>query len=235
MKLQKVFPKDKYIYHYTTRQHAQQILNEGIVRCRHDNFTFFTASYRDAVRVCHGVLRKGSPYIANDLTLKYRENTDFSDYVILKLQYQTHEDFYQLITKHPQNTFSAYDYALMHPGNLQFKAGKILPLKAQPLSVVRHTVTKAAIAGGTCLLLSTLLSMPAYAARDTWMTVGNYDTSWYDNSNTNSYELYDVADLAGLSYLANNGTSFTGKYININNDIDLSTKEWTSIPMSMNR
>ena len=49
---------------------------------------------------------------------------------------------------------------------------------------------------------------------------GTYDTSWYSSSGT-TFTLSDEQDLAGLAYLVNNGTNFTGKTINLNADIYL--------------
>lgn len=40
MQLQKVISPVKYLYHYTTRENAQQIIKERTVRCFQDRFTF---------------------------------------------------------------------------------------------------------------------------------------------------------------------------------------------------
>lgn len=69
-----------------------------------------------------------------------------------------------------------------------------------------QAVYKAAVIGGTCLLLGMMAS-------------------------GSSFQIEDEADLAGLSYLAQND-DLSGKTFTINRDMDLSTKEWKTIPES---
>ena len=59
MNLQKNTFSPKYLYHYTTYERAQQILKEKTVQCYQDDFTFFTASHEDAVKVCYHVMKEG--------------------------------------------------------------------------------------------------------------------------------------------------------------------------------
>lgn len=239
MKLQKNLYSAKYIYHYTTRERAQLILKEHRVRCFEDQFTFFTASHADAAKVCRNVMKEGAFYIDNSLCLRQRTGTDFSDYVILKIQCPAGTEFYHLTVEHEQDTFCAYDYSLMYRGDLYFQKAKILPLDAPAFTSCKKAVSRAAVLGGTCLLLGAMWTASAYASRARWLDAGNYETAWINNPAPNSqgkvFDITTAEQLAGLSYLANygdpNGTfDVTGKTFRINDNIDLSSKAWTSIP-----
>lgn len=232
MKFQKSSFSAKYLYHYTTRERARQILEEHTIRCFNDRFTFFTTSHTDAVNVCHNVLKEGALYIDDNLSLCQRAKTDFSDYVILRIQCPTNAEFYHLTLEHPQDTFCAYDYSLMHKGDLHFKKGKILSLDHSISSSCKKAVNKAAVFGGTCLLIGAMWTSSAYAARSGWLdSPGNYDTSWFNSSNAD-LDLNNAKQLAGLSHLVNQGNNMSGKTIIIHNDIDLSSKKWCTIPSS---
>lgn len=239
MKLQKNLYSAKYIYHYTTRERAQQILKEHRVRRFEDQFTFFTASHAEAAKVCRNVMKEGAFYIDNSLCLRQRTGTDFSDYVILKIQCPAGTEFYHLTVEHEQDTFCAYDYSLMHRGDLYFQKAKILPLDAPAFTSCKKAVSRAAVLGGACLLLGAMWTASAYASRASWLDAGNYETAWINTHVPGMPDVYDITtaeQLAGLSYLANHGypdgTGFdaTGKTFRIQNNIDLSSKAWTSIP-----
>ena len=61
---------------------------------------------------------------------------------------------------------------------------------------------------------------------DTWD--GTADTSWY-NDTDKEFTLATAEELAGFANLANNGTSFSGKTILLDYNIDLDGKQWTPI------
>lgn len=61
-----------------------------------------------------------------------------------------------------------------------------------------------------------------------WTSPGNYDTSWYDASQS-EFSLSTPAQLAGLAYLVNQGNTFEGKSISLTNDIDLAGLKWVPI------
>lgn len=187
MQLQKVISPVKYLYHYTTRENAQQIIREHTVRCFRDRFTFFTASREDAVRVCHNVLKEGTLYIDHDLTLKRRALVDFNDYVILRIPCPDDTEFYHLQIEHSADSFCAYDYSLMHTGELHFKKCKIFSLDSAvcitKIPAYRKTFNKAAAIAGVALVLSTLWTSSAYAAGNHWPDSGNYDISRCENGN----------------------------------------------------
>ena len=57
---------------------------------------------------------------------------------------------------------------------------------------------------------------------------GSVDTSWYEEGKS-SYIITTPAELAGLAELVNSGNSFSGKTIELLNDIDLADEPWTPI------
>lgn len=235
MQLQKVISPVKYLYHYTTRENAQQIIKERTVRCFQDRFTFFTASREDAVKVCHNVLKEGTLYIDHDLTLKRRALVDFNDYVILRIPCPDDTEFYHLQIDHSANNFCAYDYSLMHKGELHFKKCKLFSLDSATcitrIPAYRKTFNRAAAIAGVALLLGTLWTSSVYAAGNRWLDSGNYDISWAENSAKTSYEISTASQLAGLSYLANiDKKAMDGKTFILKEDIDLSSMEWTMLP-----
>ena len=235
MQLQKVISPVKYLYHYTTRENAQQIIKERTVRCFQDRFTFFTASRKDAVKVCHNVLKEGALYIDHDLTLKKRALVDFNDYVILRFPCPDNTEFYHLQIGHSADNFCAYDYSLMHQGEFHFKKYKLFSLDSTScitrIPACRKTFTRTAAIAGVALLLGTLWTSSVYAAGNRWLDSGNYDTSWWGNGTESSYNIGTARELAGLSYLANiKQNDMADKTFILNADIDLSSMEWTMLP-----
>lgn len=70
------------------------------------------------------------------------------------------------------------------------------------------------------------LSAPA----DSWVDNGNYDTGWYDNNKSPGYFSINTAEqLAGLSYLVNNGVTFENKTITLTADVDMRGHKWLPI------
>lgn len=72
------------------------------------------------------------------------------------------------------------------------------------------------------------LSTEQQQATGWWISEGNYDISWYDESQT-EFVLSTPAQLAGLSYLAYHSYDFTGKTVKLAHDIDLSGHRWVPI------
>ncbi|MCR4614658.1 MAG: Ig-like domain-containing protein [Clostridiales bacterium] len=58
------------------------------------------------------------------------------------------------------------------------------------------------------------------------------DTSWYGNGSASSFTIRTSNELAGLAALVNEGTSFEGKTVTLNNNIDLSDLKWVPIGYS---
>lgn len=82
------------------------------------------------------------------------------------------------------------------------------------------------------IMLISLLPVTALAGEAAWNGT-TVDTSWYDD-NTTEFTISDSADLAGLAKLVNAGNNFSGKTIELGDDIDLGGKEWTPIGNSTN-
>jgi len=63
---------------------------------------------------------------------------------------------------------------------------------------------------------------------------GGYDTDWYtDNMYLKEYEISEPDELAGFAYLVNNNyEDFNGVTIKLTKDINLGSKQWTSIGSS---
>ena len=80
------------------------------------------------------------------------------------------------------------------------------------------------------IMLISLLPVTALARGEAWDGT-TVDTSWYSDSAT-EFTISDSADLAGLAKLVNEGNNFSGKTINLGDDIDLGSKEWTPIGKS---
>ena len=95
-----------------------------------------------------------------------------------------------------------------------------------------------------CLLLAvcmvlTLMPTTALAEEstvDTWD--GSADTSWYNRHESDAkYRITTAEQLAGLAQLVNDkttSTSFAGKKIYLDNDLDLSGHQWSPIGTGSN-
>lgn len=98
---------------------------------------------------------------------------------------------------------------------------------------------KAALALAVAALFAVgIVSVPAGEtsadpAEDSWIGTGNYDTTWYSSTDT-SFKISTAAQLAGMAYLVNNGTSFDGCTVTLTADIDVSAHTWTPIGTSSN-
>ena len=77
-------------------------------------------------------------------------------------------------------------------------------------------------------MLISLLPVTALAGEAAWDGT-TVDTNWYDdNTNAAEFTIYDSADLAGLAELVNEGNNFSGKTIELGDDIDLGGKDVTA-------
>lgn len=84
------------------------------------------------------------------------------------------------------------------------------------------------IKAGINLGASTTVDQSTATTSGAWQ--GGIDISWYDpNSSQSEFQISTADQLAGLRYLVNNGTDFVGVTINLENDIDLNSVEWTPI------
>lgn len=67
-----------------------------------------------------------------------------------------------------------------------------------------------------------------YAQTGLWTDEGNYDISWYDETDT-EFTLTTPAQLAGLAKLVNDGNGFYGKTVKLGKDINLGAHYWWPI------
>lgn len=230
------------VYHYTSKENAQKILQEKTVRSGHDGFCFFAESLADARLLFKELMETPVSYIDDQLTVQRRIPQKAEDYVILRIETQNDGSFYRFLCQ--QEGFNPYDKSLLHRGSLSFTNAQLFSLsssndtqknmevRAEPfyrktkLSAFRNI---AAVG----LLSASLLTgaLPVSAAGNSWLDNGNYDISWYEEDQPN-FRLTTPQQVAGLSYLANNGNDLSGKTFEIQNDIDLTAHEWVSIPDS---
>ena len=88
------------------------------------------------------------------------------------------------------------------------------------------------LALGLCLCLALgLPGAPALAAEaptTKWSETANYDTSWYNATDT-EFTLTTAKQLAGLAVLVNGGNSFSGKTVKLGAGIDLAAHLWEPI------
>ena len=68
-----------------------------------------------------------------------------------------------------------------------------------------------------------------WAQTGNWTDEGNYDTSWWDGNNRSEYHITTAEQLAGLSYLSQQGTTFLQSRIVLDNDLDMGAHYWTPI------
>lgn len=68
-----------------------------------------------------------------------------------------------------------------------------------------------------------------WAQTGNWTDEGNYDTSWWDGNNKPEYHIATAEQLAGLTYLAQQGTIFSQSKIVLDNDLDMGAHYWAPI------
>lgn len=110
----------------------------------------------------------------------------------------------------------------------------MLPLDAHSgdtlSSSCKRALNKAAVLGGTCLLLGALWTSPVYASGNSWLDQGNYDISWYTTGSGNNYTISSEKQLAGLAYLVNcKNENMNGEVFQLVKNMDLSSKRWETI------
>jgi hypothetical protein len=248
MNWEKCVSEFRYLYHYTSRTNAEKIIREKKLETGSDRFVFFATSLEDSRLMFHELMgRIGSPYYDENMNRRYREITNSDDYVILQIPYKTDGKYYRFILPHSQETFSAYDYALAHYGAYEFSEATLFPINEvieetvvslaelapkKRCATAKHVSRIAASIACSVLIAGSPLIMPlnAEAAPEgNWLDPGNYDVDWYTPS-ASTYEINTAKDLAGLAYLVNHDDIyFDSRYINLNDDVDLSAHTWTNI------
>ncbi len=76
------------------------------------------------------------------------------------------------------------------------------------------------------VLCASLLCVGALAAGNSWADVA--DTTWYNETDT-EFHISTAEQLAGLAKLVNDGNTFKGKTVYLDNNIDIADREWVSI------
>ena len=240
MRFEKYNKKIKYLYHYTTKENAEKILADKTVKTGNDRFAFFADSFENAKLLFSELMEKKIRYVDDDLSVKVRTPQSSEDYVVLKIRADNDSAFYRFVLS--TDKFNPYDFSILHLGDLHFSKATVLPLthteensqlraRFKPIPAVFNCKRLAAGLAAAIIGMSSITAFAAPKPITSWNDSGMYVTSWY-NSEQDSFNLTSAEQIAGISYLANNGETFEGKTIKIQNDIDLSANNWISLPSS---
>ena len=232
------------LFHYTTKENAQKIINDKKINTVDDEFCFFTMSVDDSRKVFFETMKEGTAYIDKDLTVKKREKLFFEDYVILKINVENDDQFFRFVCQ--TDKFNPYDYAILHRGTLRFNKAEVIPMidNLQKPSLMKQLpdlklvsknkwsrqLKRFAISTWACSLIA-LNAVPVLAVEQSWLDEGNYSTEWY-HSDINTYEISSPQQLAGICYMVKNGDNLQGKYFTLTQDIYLTDYQWVTIPES---
>ncbi len=226
------------LYHYTSRANAERVLSEKVFKTGNDIFCFFTTNVEDSRMLFRQLMEKGASYIDDCLSVRRRAPQNPENYVILKIKVQNDGKFYRFLSEADEG--NPYDYSLMHLGDLSFRTAEVLPVripnpKDAPFKRSETPffvkLKRAAVVGIASAMIC-LSAFPTVAAADgSWLDSGHFDISWY-GSTQNQFQLSTPAQVAGLSHLANQGNTLSGKVFVIQNDVDLTEYQWVSIPES---
>ncbi len=221
MKIKKVNPKTKYLYHYTLKENVESILKDKAIISK-DEYVFFTESLNDSIKAFESeLLAPGKLYIDIDGNLKRRDKVNKENYCILKIPFIDDNNFYTFSFDN-QRDDSIYSISLTHKGTYSFDKAKILEIPDyKKINPFKRIIATAAI--------SSILLFPYNTFAASWLDTNNYDTSWYVET-TNYYDINNAKELAGLAYLVNKeNITFENKHFNINADIDLTENKWEVI------
>lgn len=223
MKIERVNPRIRYIYHYTSKENAKKIMQDKKIISK-DKYIFFTESLKDSITAFEKeMMVEDKLYIDVNGILKKRKRCNKSDYCILRIPYKNDGQFYKF-TFENQCPESIYSISLTHKGEYRFNDVKVIEFpNNKMLRVLTKTATAAIITGAILFPYNT------FAA--SWLDTNNYDTSWYTNNPSKSeYQISTAKEMAGLAHLVNEeNVTFSGKSIKINSTIDLSENNWETI------
>lgn len=222
MKIERVNPKIKYLYHYTKKENIKKILQDKKIISK-DKYVFFTKNLIDAKNLFESeYMNPDKMYIDLDGNLKKRGKCNKNDYCILKIPYINDNDFYEF-TFPNQDKNSIYSMSLTHKGEYYFDNAKVLEIPNNNIINNSLKIVTSAFAIGMMLLPFNVLAA-------SWLDENNYDTSWYISESISEYNISNAKELAGLAYLVNkDGKEFAGTNINITSDIDLTENTWEVI------
>lgn len=224
MKIEKVNPSIKYVYHYTPKKNIEKILSEKTIKSK-DQYVFFTENLNDSVLAFEReMMQENRPYIDVDGILRKREKCNKNDYCILKIPYTNDNEFYKFNFEN-QKKDSIYTISIAHKGEYKFKNAKVLEFP-KPKSKKLNVLSKAA----TAAIVTGIMMFPYNTYAAGWLDAGNYDTTWYTSDTATSYDISTAKELAGLAHLVNNeDKTFAGKKIKLQADIDLTENTWIAI------
>lgn len=224
MKIEKVNPKIKYLYHYTHKQNVDKILKDKAIISK-DQYVFFTKSLEDSITAFEReMMVENKLYIDVNGVLRKREKCNKEDYCILKIPYKADNEFYKFKFEN-QSKESIYSISISHKGAYYFDKAQIINFPQKRKNSMLKKTAIVAIATG---LLLFPYSNNAYAA--SWLDPNNYDISWYQDQTAEEYEIKNAKELAGFAYLVNReNQTFEGKKVTIKADIDLTENSWETI------
>lgn len=225
MKIEKVNPNIKYVYHYTLKSNVHKILQDKKIMSK-DEYVFFTESLADSRYAFESeIMQEGKMYIDIDGNFRKRERCNKEDYCILKIPFVDDNKFCKFKFEN-QSTYSIYTVSLCHKGAYEFESADVIdfPKRTKLNLPLSKRVAVAAITLGLAILPHSI-----YAAN--WLDTGNFDVSWYDSSSTVSeYTITTAKEVAGIAHLVNNeGVTFENVILNIKGDIDLTENDWQTI------
>lgn len=223
MKIEKVNPDIKYLYHYTLKKNVEKILNDEAIISK-DEYVFFTGSLKNSILAFENeMMQEGKLYIDLNGVLRERKKCNKEDYCILKIPYKNDNKFCKFKFEN-QSKESIYTISIAHKGAYKFKNAKVIEFpKNKKMNIIKQTAV-AAVATGVLLF-------PYNTFAASWLDANNYDISWYtEGLTTGNYIIETKKEMAGLAYLVNNqDETFEGKEIEIRGNIDLRENTWQTI------
>ena len=228
MIIERVNPKIKYIYHYTSKENVKKIMQDKKIISK-DKYVFFTESLRDSITAFEReMMVEDKLYIDVNGVLKKRKKCNKSDYCILRIPYKNDGQFYKF-TFENQTSESIYSISLSHKGEYNFSDAKVIEF---PTNKMLKVLTKAA----TAAIITGVILFPYNTFAASWLDTNNYDISWYtSNPSSATYQINTAKEMAGLAHLVNEeNMTFSGKGIKFSSDIDLSENKWETIKSIFN-
>lgn len=221
MKIEKVNPDIKYIYHYTLKENVEKILKDKSIKSK-DPYVFFTKSYSDSILTFEReMMQENKLYFDLGGVLRKRKKCNKEDYCILKIPYINDNKFCRFIFDN-QSKDSIYSISLSHKGEYKFENVEILEFPKQKNKIL-NVLSKTAIVA----IATGIMFFPNNTYAASWLDAGNYDSSWFDDSTQTRFEISTAKELAGLAYLVKyEGLTFEGKEIKLLRNIDLTENTW---------
>lgn len=219
MKIKKINPKIKYLYHYTLKENLDKILKDKKIKSS-DDYIFFTGNLKDSISSFENeIMAPNKLYIDLDGNLKRRKKVERSKYCILKIPYINDNNFYSF-TFDNQNENSIYNISITHKGEYDFNKASILEIPDKKYNLLNKTAIS---------IIAAMVFFPYNVFAASWLDNNNYDINWYVPGQV-SYNIANEKEFAGLAYLVNKeNMTFDNIIINLEDDIDLTENTWEVI------